>query len=92
MRCSAAAGNRAAASWETGPVDVRNLTHDLFRNGRLLMPAIVYAVPLSLSISLVYCATRYELPQKIVRSAMAMFARILAGMAAIYGLLTILSW
>jgi hypothetical protein len=55
------------------------------------MPTVIYAVPLSLSISLVYCATRYELPSKIFSTAAVMFAKILAGMAAIYGLLTYFS-
>jgi len=55
------------------------------------MPTIIYAVPLSLSISLVYCATRYELPERIFRSAATMFVKILIGMAAIYGLLTFFS-
>lgn len=55
------------------------------------MPTILYAVPLSLSISLVYCATRYEQPQRIFRSAATMFIKILIGMAVIYGILTFFS-
>lgn len=55
------------------------------------MPTILYAVPLSLSISLVYCATRYELPERILKSAATMFAKILFGMALIYGALTFFS-
>ena len=55
------------------------------------MPTILYAVPLSLSISLVYCATRYELTDRILRSATAMFLKILLGMVAIYALLTYFS-
>lgn len=55
------------------------------------MPTIFYAVPLSLAISLVYCATRYELPERIFRAAVAMFIKILIGMGLIYGLLTFFS-
>lgn len=55
------------------------------------MPTIFYAVPLSLSISLVYCATRYEQPNRIFRSAGTMFVKILVGMAIIYGILTFFS-
>ena len=55
------------------------------------MPAIFYAVPLSLSISLVYSATRYEIPERIFRSAATMFIKILIGMVVIYGLLTFFS-
>lgn len=56
-----------------------------------MMPTIFYAIPLSLSISLVYCATRYELPEKIFRSAGTMFVKIVVGMALIYGALTFFS-
>ena len=55
------------------------------------MPAIFYAIPLSLSISLVYSATRYELPERIFKAAAVMFVKIIIGMAVIYGLLTWLS-
>ena len=55
------------------------------------MPTIIYAGPLSRSISLVYWATRYELPERIFRSAATMFVKILIGMAAVYGLLTYFS-
>ncbi|MCH2213462.1 MAG: hypothetical protein MK110_19340 [Fuerstiella sp.] len=55
------------------------------------MPTIFYAVPLAISISLVYCATRYELPQRIFRASATMFVKILIGMAVIYGILTLFS-
>ncbi|GEM_PF-780717 len=55
------------------------------------MPTIFYAIPLSLSISLVYNATRYELPERIFRAAATMFVKILVGMTVIYGLLTFFS-
>jgi len=55
------------------------------------MPTIIYAIPLSLSISLVYCATRYEQSERIFRSAASMFVKILIGMTVIYGILTYLS-
>ena len=56
------------------------------------MPTIFYAVPLSAAVSLVYCATRYEMPSRIFRSAAVMFVKILIGMAIIYGILTFFSW
>jgi len=56
------------------------------------MPTIFYAIPLSVSISLVYCATRYEMPSCIFRSAAAMFVKILIGMTIIYGVLSFFSW
>ncbi|MEO1996710.1 MAG: hypothetical protein ABGZ17_15695 [Planctomycetaceae bacterium] len=56
------------------------------------MPTIFYAVPLSVSISLVYCATRYELPERIFKAAATMFVKILIGMCVIYGLLTFFSF
>ena len=58
---------------------------------RLLVPTILYAVPLSFAISLVYCATRYELPERIFKSAATMFVKILVGMVLIYALLTFFS-
>ncbi len=51
------------------------------------MPTIFYAIPLSLAISLSYCASRYELPSRIFRSAAGMFAKILLGLLALYGVL-----
>ncbi|MEZ6060913.1 MAG: hypothetical protein R3C19_11170 [Planctomycetaceae bacterium] len=51
------------------------------------MPTIFYAVPLSLAVSMAYCASRYELPERIFRSAAAMFVKILLGLLVLYGVL-----
>ena len=50
-----------------------------------------YVIPLTASISLVYNASRYEMPEKIIRRAIRMFVTILIGMAVLYGLLYFLS-
>lgn len=50
-----------------------------------------YIVPLTASISLVYNASRYELPARIISRAARMFFTILLGMAALYLLLYFLS-
>ena len=42
------------------------------------------AVPLTAVICLVYSATRFELPQKILRSALAMFVKTLVFLGALY--------
>ncbi|MFM7870047.1 MAG: hypothetical protein ACKPHU_38010 [Planctomycetaceae bacterium] len=38
---------------------------------------ITQALPLTAIVCLVYCATRFELPEKIVRSALLMFGKTL---------------
>ncbi len=50
-----------------------------------------YIVPLTASIALVYNASRYELPARIVARSARMFFTILLGMAALYMLLYFLS-
>lgn len=55
------------------------------------LAAAIYAIPLTAGISLVYCASRFEMPEKIVRSAFLMFAKTLAALAALYLLLLYLS-
>lgn len=50
-----------------------------------------YIVPLTASIALVYNASRYEMPSKIMGRAGRMFLTILLGMAVLYGLLYFLS-
>lgn len=38
---------------------------------------ITQALPLTAIVCLVYCATRFEMPEKIVRSALVMFGKTL---------------
>jgi len=46
-----------------------------------------YLLPLAAVISLVYSATRYESPSRIIRRAGTLFVQILVGMAVILGVL-----
>ncbi len=62
-----------------------------FRMKLMQLAAAVYAIPLSAGISLVYCASRFELPEKIVRSAVLMFAKTIAALVVLYLLLLYLS-
>ncbi len=55
------------------------------------LSAVIYAIPLTAGISLVYCASRFELPEKILRSAVLMFAKTIAALAALYLILLFLS-
>ena len=48
---------------------------------------LLYGIPLTLCISLVYCATRYELPGRILSSAAGMFVKTLLGLTALYAVL-----
>lgn len=50
-----------------------------------------YIVPLTASIALVYNASRYELPARIIARAARMFFSILLGMGALYSLLYFMS-
>jgi hypothetical protein len=50
-----------------------------------------YVIPLTASVALVYNASRYELPSRILKRAARMFALILGGMAILYGVLFLLS-
>ena len=52
---------------------------------------LIYGVPLTACISLVYCASRYEMKERILRSAAAMFVKTLLGLTGIYVLLWLLS-
>lgn len=49
-------------------------------------------VPLAAAISLVYNASRYELPERIVKRAAWMFVKILGFMAIVFLILTALSF
>ena len=53
--------------------------------------AALYAIPLTVGISLVYSASRFELPVKILRSAVLMFAKTIAALVALYLILLYLS-
>jgi hypothetical protein len=55
------------------------------------LASAVYAIPLAAAISLVYCASRFELPEKIVRSAVLMFVKTIAALVAFYLILLYLS-
>ncbi len=48
---------------------------------------LLYGVPLTALISLVYCATRYEIPARIIQSAVAMFIKTVAGLTLLYAVL-----
>lgn len=50
-----------------------------------------YLLPMVLIISLVYTASQYELPEKIVQKALRRFVMILALMAVAFGILWFLS-
>ncbi len=51
-----------------------------------------YALPLIVSVSLVYSATRYEAPQQIISGAIRMGAWIVAFMLVIFAVLALISW
>ena len=51
-----------------------------------------YLLPLAAAISLVYKATRYEDPQRILRGAGRLFIQIIVFMAIILGVLVALSY
>lgn len=52
----------------------------------------ILLLPLAASISLVYSASRYELPSRIFRRSLRLFLTILVFMAVVYGLLYVLSF
>ena len=51
-----------------------------------------YLLPLAVMISLVYSASRYELPESILRRSARLFVTILIFMALVLGVLILLSW
>lgn len=55
------------------------------------MPALIYALPLTAIISLVYTATRYEMPERIFQSAVVMFVKTVIAFSVLYGVLWYLS-
>ncbi len=50
-----------------------------------------YMLPLALVISLVYSASRYELPERILHRAVRLFLQIMLFMAAVFAILFVLS-
>lgn len=52
---------------------------------------LVYGVPLTAAISLAYCASRYELPSRILQTALVMFLKTVAGLAALFVVLWFVS-
>ena len=50
-----------------------------------------YMLPLALVISLVYSASRYELPERILRRAVRLFVQIMLFMGAVFAILFVLS-
>ena len=54
--------------------------------------AVVYLIPLLAVISLVYNATRYELPQIIIQRSIHFFFTSVIIMGALMTLLALLSW
>jgi hypothetical protein len=51
-----------------------------------------YLLPLALTVSLVYSATRFEHPPQILRRSLRLFLTIMVSMAALFGILFLLSW
>jgi hypothetical protein len=51
-----------------------------------------YLLPLALTVSLVYSATRFEHPPQILRRSTRLFFTILVSMAALFAVLFLLSW
>jgi len=51
-----------------------------------------YLVPLAMVISLVYSASRFELPDRILRRAIWLFLQIIGFMGAVFVLLWLLSY
>lgn len=51
-----------------------------------------FLIPLAVTISLVYNASRYELPAKILARAAKLFVMIVGSMALVLAVLLALSW
>lgn len=52
----------------------------------------LYILPLAMVVSLVYSASRFELPDRILRRAVWLFVQIVGFMAAVFGVLWLLSY
>ncbi len=53
--------------------------------------AVFYAVPLTAIISVVYSASRFEMPSRIISAAIIMFLKTIAFLGAMYGFLLYMS-
>lgn len=51
-----------------------------------------YLIPLAMVVSLVYSASRFELPDRILRRAVWLFIQIVGFMAAVFAVLWVLSY
>jgi hypothetical protein len=51
-----------------------------------------YLLPLAMVVSLVYSASRFELPDRILRRAVWLFLQIIGFMAAVFAVLWVLSY
>ncbi len=51
-----------------------------------------YILPLALTVSLVYSATRFEYRPQILRRSVRLFCTIIVSMAALFAVLFLLSW
>lgn len=51
-----------------------------------------YLLPLALAVSLVYSASRFELPDRILRRAIWLFIQIVGFMAIVFAILWLLSF
>ena len=52
---------------------------------------LIHAIPLTAVICLVYSASRFEMPEKIVRSAIVMFGKTIGFLGVLYAFLLFLS-
>jgi hypothetical protein len=57
----------------------------------MISSVLIYGLPLTAGISLVYCASRYEMPARILSSAAVMFLKTQLGLVVIYGILWMMS-
>jgi hypothetical protein len=51
-----------------------------------------YLLPLAMAVSLVYSASRFELPDRILRRAIWLFIQIVGFMAIVFGILWVFSF
>ena len=51
-----------------------------------------YLIPLAMVVSLVYSASRFELPDRILRRAVWLFLQIIGFMAVVFAILWVLSF
>lgn len=53
---------------------------------------VVYLLPLAAVVSLVYSASRFEMPARIIKRAIWLFIQIIGFMALVFGILWVLSY